>query len=71
MFSDRAGKVEIIVFFGKFAQGEHSGTSLNAYCCPGPPNINQPMGNVHVGSPDAWASWNEPTNNSNFDDFQM
>ncbi|VDM21336.1 unnamed protein product [Wuchereria bancrofti] len=56
------------------ARGEHSGTSLNAYCCPGPPSINttdQPMESVHMGSPDAPASWNDPTNNSNFGDFQM
>ncbi|EJW73298.1 hypothetical protein WUBG_15797, partial [Wuchereria bancrofti] len=55
-------------------RGEHSGTSLNAYCCPGPPSINttdQPMESVHMGSPDAPASWNDPTNNSNFGDFQM
>ncbi|VDN83907.1 unnamed protein product [Brugia pahangi] len=56
------------------ARGEHGGTSLNAYCCPGPPSINttdQPMESVHMGSPDAPASWNDPTNNSNFGDFQM
>uniref|UniRef100_A0A2K6VUU7 Armadillo segment polarity protein n=1 Tax=Onchocerca volvulus TaxID=6282 RepID=A0A2K6VUU7_ONCVO len=54
------------------AAREHDGVSLNAYCCPGPPNINttdQPMESVHMGSPDA--SWNDPTNNSNFGDFHM
>ncbi|KAK6114334.1 hypothetical protein QQG55_55580 [Brugia pahangi] len=48
---------------------------LNAYCCSGPSSINitdQPMESyVHMGSPDAPASWNDPTNNSNFGDFQM
>ncbi|VDK83177.1 unnamed protein product [Litomosoides sigmodontis] len=56
------------------ARGEHSGVSLNAYCCAGPPNGNstdQPMESVHMGSPDASSSWNDRTNSSNFGDFQM
>ncbi|VIP00158.1 Armadillo/beta-catenin-like repeat family protein [Brugia malayi] len=48
---------------------------LNAYCCPGPSSTNitdQLMESyVHMGSPDAPASWNDPMNNSNFSDFQM
>ncbi|KAM3727319.1 Beta-catenin/armadillo-related protein [Dirofilaria immitis] len=54
------------------AAREHDEASLNTYCCPEPANINttdQPMETIHMGSPDA--SWNDPTNSSNFGDFQM